>query len=299
MEKIQCIVATTDFSARANRAVQRAVRLAVEHGAELHLLHVLPIFPLETFKRLMVDTPLETEQMLYNQINSTLQRLAEALARSGMIVRHHVAIGRAHVEINRYAESHHADLIVMGDQGENFAQEFFLGTTVSKTLSKGQCPLLIVKQEPMDQYRHVLVPVDFSQASRLALHMALKVAPQTPIQVLHVVEMPFRGRTWWETELSEKTIESYRATMLNDTHHAMEEIIADCAPSDTRVTSGIEHGYPPAVIRDKAQSLNADLIVIGKRGETELDEALFGSITKHVLYETACDVLVVSPEKQS
>ena len=299
MEKIHRILATTDFSSRANRAVQRAVHLAVEHGAELHLLHVLPTLSLEVFKHLMVDTPLETEQMLYNRINAMLQRLAEALAKSGMAVRHHVAIGRAHVEINRYAEFHHADLIVMGDQGENFVQEFFLGTTVSKTLRKGQRPLLIVKQEPMDQYRRVLVPVDFSQPSRLALHMALKIAPQTPIQVLHVVEMPFRDRMWWEAELSEKTIESYRAKMLNDTHHAMEEIIADCAPGDTHVTSSIEHGYPPAVIRDKAQSLNADLIVIGKRGETELDEALFGSITKHVLYETACDVLVVSPERQS
>ena len=102
---------------------------------------------------------------------------------------------------------------------------------------------------------------------------------------------------WWEAELSEKTIESYHAKMLNDAHRAMEEIIADCALGDTRVTSSIEHGYPPAVIRDKARSLNADLIVIGKRGETELDQALFGSITKHVLYETACDVLVVSPAK--
>lgn len=297
MEKIQHILVTTDFSSRANRAVQRAVRLAAEHGAELHLLHVLPTLPLEVFKRLMVDTPLETEQILYDRTNSTLQRLAEALAKNGMAVKHHVAIGRAHVEINRYAEFHHVDLIVIGDQGENFVQELFLGTTVSKTLRKGCHPLLIVKQEPKDQYRRVLVPVDFSQPSRLALHMALKVAPQTTIQVLHVAEMPFRDRTWWQADLSEETVERCRTRVLGDAHHAMEEIIADCAPGNTRVTSSIEHGYPLAVIRDKAQSLNADLIVIGKRGETELDEALFGSVTKHVLYETACDVLVVSPEK--
>ena len=293
MEKIQRILATTDFSSRANRAVQRAVRLAAEHGAELHLLHVLPTLPLEAFKHLMVDTPLETEQMLYNRTNSTLQRLAEALAKDGMAVKHHVAIGRAHVEINRYAEFHHADLIVIGDQGENFVQELFLGTTVSKTLRKGRHPLLIVKQEPKDQYRRVLVPVDFSQPSRLALHMALKVAPQTTIQVLHVAEMPFSDKMCWPTE----TVERCRTRVLGDAHHAMEKIIANCVLDDTLVTSSIEHGYPPAVIRDKAQSLNADLIIIGKRGETELDEALFGSVTKHVLYETACDVLVVSPER--
>ena len=39
-----------------------------------------------------------------------------------------------------------------------------------------------------------------------------------------------------------------------------------------------------------------DLRVIGERGGTELDEALFGSVTKHVLYEALSDVLVDSPK---
>ncbi len=288
MEKIQRILAATDFSSRANRAVQRAVRLAVELGAELHLLHVLPTLPLEVFKHLMVDTPLETEQMLYDQTNSTLQRLAEALIKDGMAVKHHVAIGRAHVEINRYAEAHHVDLVVLGDQGENFVQELFLGTTVSKTLHKGHHPLLIVKQEPKDQYKCVLVPMDFSQPSRLALHMALKVAPKTTTQVLHVL-MPFSDKMCYPIE----TVEYCRTRVLANAHRAMEEIITDCALDDALVTVGIEHGYPPAVIRDKAQSLNADLIVIGKHGETELDRTLLGSVAQHVLYEAACDVLVI------
>ncbi len=288
MEKIQRILAATDFSSRANRAVQRAVRLAVELGAELHLLHVLPTLPLEVFKHLMVDTPLETEQMLYNRTNLTLQKLAEALIKDGMAVRHHVSIGRAHVEINRYAEAHHIDLVVLGDQGENFVRELFLGTTVSKTLHKGRHPLLIVKQEPKDQYKRVLVPVDFSQPSRLALPMALKVAPKAiTIQVLHVL-MPFSEKMCFPIE----TVEYCRTRVLANAHRAMEEIITDCPLGDALVTVGIEHGYPPVVIRDKAQSLNADLIVIGKRGETELDRALLGSVAQHVLYEAACDVLV-------
>lgn len=293
MKKIQRIIAATDFSSRANRAVQRAVRLTVEHGAELHLLHVLPVLPLQAFKHLLVDTPLETEQALYNQTNTSLQRLAQALAKDGMAVKSHVAIGRAHVEINRYAESHQADLIVIGEQGENFVQELFLGTTASKTLYKGHHPLLIVKQEPEDQYRCVLVPMDFSQNSKLALQMALKIAPQAPVQVLHVIDMPSQERMQ-QAGLSAETVELRYAKALSDAGRAMVEIIADCAPGDTRVTSSIEYGDPSAVIRDKTQSFGSDLIVIGKRGETELDQALLGSVTRHVLYETACDVLVVS-----
>lgn len=298
MEKIQRILVATDFSSRADQAVRRAAKLAAGHEAVLYLLHVLPSFPIEAFKRLMTDTPLETEQRLYNQAKAILQKRAEALASEGLDVRHHVAIGRTHIEINHYAESHHADLIVIGDQGESFLQEFFLGTTASKTLRKGHHPLLIVKQEATDRYHRVLVPVDFSHPSRLALEMALKVVPagiapiEASIHVLHAVE-PFGEML--HGGANTEVIELYRSRALSRVHHDMENIIADCASGDTRVISVVEHGYPPDMIRAKAQSLDADLIVIGKRGETELDEALFGSVTKHVLYETPCDVLIVSP----
>lgn len=294
MEKIQRIVIATDFSPRANRAVQRASLLATEHQAELYLLHVLPAFPLEVFKRLMTETPLETEQRLYNRAKIALQNRAEILAANGMTVRHHVAIGRAHVEINRYAEQHQADLVVIGNQGESFAQELFLGTTASKTLRTGHYPLLIIKQEPKGHYRQILVPVDFSQNSLNALEMALKVGVQTQIHVLHAVEMPL-GQKLKQAGFTEERVDSYRKEMLRHAREGMEKIVADCAHGDTRVTSIIEYGHAPAMIREKAQSLDIDLIVIGKRGQTELDDALFGSVTKHVLYETPGDVLVVNP----
>jgi len=38
------------------------------------------------------------------------------------------------------------------------------------------------------------------------------------------------------------------------------------------------------------------LIVIGKHGEAEKDVALLGSVTKHVIYEAGCDVLVVADD---
>jgi nucleotide-binding universal stress UspA family protein len=107
--------------------VQRAAQLASEHAAELYLLHVLPALPLEVFKRLIAETPLETEQRLYNRAKVALQNRAEILASKGIRVKHHVAIGRAHLEINRYARSHHADLIVIGDQGGKLRPRILFG----------------------------------------------------------------------------------------------------------------------------------------------------------------------------
>lgn len=294
MEKIQRILIATDFSPRGERAVQRAAQLASEHAAELYLLHVLPALPFEVFKRLIAETPLETEQRLYNRAKVALQNRAEILASKGIRVKPHVAIGRAHLEINRYAQSHHADLVVIGDQGESFAREFFLGTTASKTLRTGHYPLLIVRQEPRDRYKHVLVPVDFSKNSLNALEMALKVVMHASIHVLHAVEMPF-GQKMRQAGFDAERVEHFRSQMLIHAREGMEKIVSDYAHGDRRVASIIEYGHAPDVIREKAQMLDIDLIVIGKRGQTELDEVLFGSVTKHVLYETPCDVLVVNP----
>lgn len=294
--KIQRILIATDFSPRAKRAAQRAAQLAKEHKAELYLLHVLPAFPLEAFKHLMVETPPETEHRLYNQARIALQKEAETLGGDEIAIRHHVAIGRAHIEINRYADAHQIDLIVIGDQGESFIQELFLGTTTSKTLRTGNHPVLITKQEPKGPYKHVLVPVDFSEPSLDALDLGLKMISQASVHVLHVVEIPFEKAMERHTGVYEEWVDPYREEMVSRALEGMEKIAERYPSKPIPITPLVERGLPSAIIREKTRSLDIDLIVIGRRGETELDDALLGSVTKHVLYETTCDVLVVGPK---
>ena len=54
------------------------------------------------------------------------------------------------------------------------------------------------------------------------------------------------------------------------------------------------HGHPAAGIRELAEEMRPDLIVMGKHGQTEIEELLLGSVTKHVLFETHCDMLVAT-----
>jgi nucleotide-binding universal stress UspA family protein len=48
----------------------------------------------------------------------------------------------------------------------------------------------------------------------------------------------------------------------------------------------------PASIRELAGEMRPELIVMGKHGQTKLEELLLGSVTRHVLFETRCDMLV-------
>ncbi|MND54477.1 Universal stress protein family protein [compost metagenome] len=52
------------------------------------------------------------------------------------------------------------------------------------------------------------------------------------------------------------------------------------------------HGDPGWRIVEQEQELECDLIVVGKQGASALEELLVGSVTKHVLNESQCDVLV-------
>ncbi|BDA74581.1 UspA domain-containing protein [Calothrix sp. PCC 7716] len=52
-------------------------------------------------------------------------------------------------------------------------------------------------------------------------------------------------------------------------------------------------GDPSLVICEIAQTWNADLIIIGRRGRTGLSELFLGSVSNYVLHHALCSVLTV------
>jgi nucleotide-binding universal stress UspA family protein len=54
-------------------------------------------------------------------------------------------------------------------------------------------------------------------------------------------------------------------------------------------------GEPSQVICDVAQRLGADLVIVGRRGYSSLNEFILGSVSNAVLHRALCSVLVVQP----
>ncbi len=52
-------------------------------------------------------------------------------------------------------------------------------------------------------------------------------------------------------------------------------------------------GSPDHLICDLANQLNSDLIVLGRRGYSGLNELVLGSVSNYVLHHASCSVLVV------
>ncbi|QXP85723.1 universal stress protein [Methylococcus sp. Mc7] len=297
MKSLRRILVATDFSGYANVAVRRAAMLAHRHCCMLDLLQVVGWLPLETLKRLIDDHALETGQHLVDSFRDRLKTLADLLrSHYSVTVDHGVRLGRPHLEINAHATDHHADLVVLGAHGEHFLQDGLLGTTTARVLRTGNHPVLIVRAEEPAPYRKILVPVDFSAASRGALAWALAIESQAAIHVLHAVEVPFEG-SLRDAGVPEELTQRLRAEALDQARARLDEFIEKTAGAEAgRITRRVEYGYPPKVISDQSWLLRPDLIVVGKHGEAEKDAALLGSVTKHVIYEADCDVLVVADE---
>lgn len=296
MAPIKKIVAATDLSLYATHAETRAAMLARELDCEsLDLLHVLAASPLETLRHLLKESSEEMERRLMDSAKKQLTDIGRRLSEKHRIatVNSCVRIGRTHAEIPAYADAVDAGLVVVGAHGGGYVRELLLGATAVKVLRKISRPLLIVKREPQGVYRRVLVPVDFSAPSRRAMTLALRIAPEAGITLVHAFEVPFEGNMRF-AGVSEDVISSYRAQAREAANQDMRKLVSACGIDQNRVSHSVEHGYASAVILEKAEQIEADLIVMGKHGQSGWETALLGSVTKHVIYEAGCDVLVVN-----
>lgn len=295
MKKPDHILIATDLSSHAGRAETRAAMLAQSLGAgKLTLIHVVPSLPLEALTSIFERTPLETEQKLVDAARAELAERAGRLgAKFGIATGTAVRIGRPHVEIAAEAEALDAGLVVVGGYGAHLVRELFLGATAEKVLRKCRRPVLVVKQEPFSAYKRLLVPVDFSPSSARALDWAQAVGQDAETTVAHVYEAPYES-TLRYAGVEDKVLEDYQAAARQQAQDALRAFLEPRRAAGTGFLQRMLHGHPAAGIRELAEEMRPDLIVMGKHGQSEIEELLLGSVTKHVLFETHCDMLVAA-----
>lgn len=284
------IVAATDFSSNADRAVLRAALIARQQGAELHLLHV--VTPLALYPG--QDAGLAGNPALSAAPGEQLDASARVLReRYDIRVRVVRRIGRTHRQIAGYAGEMGAGLVVVGARGQSTLLRLLLGSTAWRLLRVCRLPVLIVRGEPVAPYGRVLAAVDFFPHSRVVAGWAHRLAVNGRLQMLHVLE-PMDESGLRTQGLDGAAIKQQREEMRHIAENLMANLCAGVTDGDgTRIESHIVPGYPPALILESAADWCAELIVLGRQGRGGLEDFLLGSVSKDVAQEAGCDVLLV------
>lgn len=294
MFSIKRIIVATDMSSFAAWAEVRAAMVARELGSEsLDLLHVIDSLALESWRNL-TQPLLDTERQLITSARKKMTEIEQKLSVNyGIpVTKITLNVGRVHTEIARYAEFLNAGLVVLGAYGGGFVRELLIGSTVDKVLQTLSRPLLIVKKEPLVPYREVLIAVDFSQSSRQAMEFALGIAPHANFTVLHAFEVPLESVLHF-AGVGNQQIQLYRAEMQTQKEREMRDFVSEFKVADSSISQITVSGSASGVVREKAETLKPDLIVMGKYGQSGSEGMLIGGLTKHVLQGTDCDILIV------
>lgn len=291
MTKFESILAATDFSNGGRFAAERAAVLAAATGVRSGgLLHVLESSWLDLLKEFASLSP-ALEQQLAEEAMHALETMAgEIRERRGFALAPLLRVGKALDAIIQVGADF--DVLVLGAHGAHPIRELALGTTATRILRKCHQSVVVVKQEPRGPYERVLVATDFSPYSARALDLARAVAPRAALHLAHVFDVPFEGKLHY-ARVSEEMIHEYRVKARIEADAEMRRFVEASGLASHPPVAVIEHGYAPAALRERARSMNADLVVVGRHGKSVTEELLLGSVTVHLLAEVHCDVLVV------
>jgi nucleotide-binding universal stress UspA family protein len=262
------ILLASDFTARSDRPLDRAVRLAADRNAKLVITHIIE-------KGSDIDDP--------HVVDRLKAELAEVAAGAELIVRS----GSVPQTLSQIAVERESDLLVTGVARYNGIGDFFLGTAVDHIVRDSVVPVLIVRKRPLQPYRRLLVATDFSDCSRNALLAAARLFPDLPMILVNAFRPPYQGFL---------KSEDVREHVGAEAEQGMAEFIAqDSIPAGLkdRIETVVDEGEIGPVIVRQLEQTGADLLVIGTHGRSGFFHATIGSQAEALLPIVDVDVLMV------
>lgn len=281
---MKTILCATDLSLRSALAVDRAVVLARRHLARLVFLHVVD----DDQPRAIVDAEIA-------RARETLEaRLTELKGHDGPGFETEVRPGAVFQTIVSTAQAEDADLVVMGAHRKRILKDVVVGTTLERVMRTGSCPVLMVNTVTTAPYDSVLLAIDASEASALAVGAAksLGLLDGAHLSAISAFEPIYKGMLGW-AGVRESAVTEYSEAWANETRGEISKLLRQAGLQDAGMQVLTEDGPPFLVIRRAVERLTPQLLVIGTHGRTGIKRVLLGSIAEQVINQVECDVLVV------
>jgi len=139
----------------------------------------------------------------------------------------------------------------------------------------------------------------------LAEAIALAKLMDAELMLLHVLSPSDEGYplpsypnagSAYEGALSEEVVKNYTQqweAYAQDSAQFIEALTAEATSAGVKTQFTQNGGDPGQVICKLAETWNADLIMVGRRGHSGLKELFLGSVSNYVLHHAPCSVLTI------
>lgn len=300
LHRIVCFVDLSSLS-RAGARLARAV--ALRHKASLTLVCATdtPVYATSLGGEIAFVPPRITTAVERHHTRAARRRIKK-LARdvcggSATDVGWDV-LARGNVDtLLEYADSHAADLIVVGADEPGFLQKLFHTGTPEKLARRAARPVLVLatETEVRPPLEHLLVATRFSERCRAAARVASDlVGKDGKLSFVHVWNQPPAFAASGQYSGPEDPSEQSPLQLSRAAHfEQLRRFVAGLPIRTTDIDLYLDIGEPSDQINRRADELSADAIVIGSHPHQSFRERLFGTIADRVIERAARPVLAV------
>ncbi|RPJ56251.1 MAG: universal stress protein [Acidobacteria bacterium] len=149
----------------------------------------------------------------------------------------------------------------------------------------------------MIEIKRILCSTDFSEASRAALPLAVRIAKRMEAQLylIHVVrELPYAAPDPnYHFEVPE-----YERYLTAAAEKRLDELDESVTAQGVSTVKLLMHGNVADQILEAAKNQDIDMIVMATHGETGWRHMVFGSVAEKVVRQAHCPVLTIRQPEQ-
>lgn len=271
------VLAAIDLTPLGRRVADRARLVAEGAGGTVTLLHCI-----EPLTEAFVESGI-ADLIRGHRIRASEEVAEWCAERSSVEIDSNTVKGAASYEIVKASKG--ADLVVVGSSTVDNAD---VGPTAFRVAETARSDVLVVRRQPRVSYRRVVVGVDLSEGSAMAVEAALRWAPDSEVTIAYVLPTRFDSYML-DAGMFPEEVDRVRRIRLDEAGFRLEEF-AERWPG--RVRPYLTDGPAETLLEDVARRRNADLVVVGSRGAGATKIVLLGTVASSVLRDMPSDVLV-------
>jgi nucleotide-binding universal stress UspA family protein len=296
MQQLTSIVVGIDFTAGAAAALREAIRIAAWNRSRLSVVHVIDTLVVMDLEAALSEFQISLREELIAQARGEWARFAAGIEGAASLELQ-IRINNRTVGIIGAARDAQADLLVVGAYGTH-APETGIGSIAGGCVRHAPCDVLLVRDHQAGPFRSIVACVDFSPTSLSALDRASRIAAQdgASLHILHVFDAPwhqlnYRGGPPGTGPSYETAHRDAVLARLGNFSQSLGHEITYLKPT---ICLHDHRGHRSGIV-DYAAKVNADLIVMGTRGGTNVRDVLLGTTAEKTLRQSTCSVLAVKP----
>jgi nucleotide-binding universal stress UspA family protein len=315
MKRFKHILFVAEREVDNRAALRRAVTLAENNQATLTVVMVAPKLAAgiglpdggPVSKELQEEIVVERKKALDEQVSS-LDTVVD--------IRSKILVGIPFVEIIHEVLAQGHDLVVKVPEELAWTDHLF-GSDDMHLLRKCPCPVWLIKKQVKEAYRRILAPVDVTPADSskdsaaqwtlniqiLEMASSLALAEFAALHIVHVWdaigESALRGAFLANPN---EQIRDYIAQVkrqheqaFNRLLHELENKLGEEAITYLKPKYHLIKGWARKEIPLMAETINADLVVMGTVARTGIPGFIIGNTAETILNQLNCSVLAVKP----